>query len=138
MLMKYGREILMFVALLGIILPVFGQKMSVKDKFRNTQSNNTIVIIKDHKASDADILNQQFNLDSFGMDDEVHITRAAAPNTDVAPQVKERSLTTEEKFGYTKVYGAVPPPSKRSYKTKKRKVKYKKNRKKSRGFCYSF
>jgi hypothetical protein len=136
MLIKYLGKILVFSTLLGTIFPAFGQKMSVKEKY--AESNGTTVVIKDDKASDVDILNQQFNLDSFGMDEEVRITRATTPNTSVAPQQKERNLTTEEKFGYTKVYGAVPPPRNNKVKTKRRKVKFNKKRKKARGFCFAF
>ena len=133
--MKYARLFILFVCTVSLVGTSIGQKLSIKDK---TQSNNTILVIKDEKASDTDILNQQFDLDSFSMNEEVRITRSAekAPETPAASV--ERVVEKKSKNDYVKVYGAVPPPRTSKVKMKKRKIKYKKKRKKYRGFCFSF
>ncbi|MEL6986669.1 MAG: hypothetical protein AAGK97_02475 [Bacteroidota bacterium] len=124
--------------LLSIGTFALAQTASIKDKFRANENGNTIVVIKDEKASDQDILNQQFDLSNFSMDDQVKITRAIVNVPNVKAETKERNNVQYKTISFHKVYGEVPPPRASKIKHKRKKVKRKRARKKYRGACYAF
>lgn len=68
----------------------------VKEKFRDRKNTSTIVVIKDDKAIDTDLLDEHFDLSSMSMNDQIMITtKPEAPSIPEATPLPETAPIPE-------------------------------------------
>ena len=70
------KNILIFLPLF-LTMNVFAQ---IKEQYQAEASKNTIIVIKENRASDQDILAQNFNLDDYRVGDVIRITTSSETN----------------------------------------------------------
>lgn len=115
----------------------FSQEKKVKEKFR-AQNGQTINVVKNDKANDKEILNEQFDLASIGMNEEVRIYRNQAASLNVAPAKESRTTEVAVTKSSSPKSSYVPKSSGRRVKMKKVRLKKRRKNKRYKGTCYAF
>ena len=115
----------------------FSQEKKVKEKFR-AQNGQTINVVKNDKANDKEILSEQFDLASIGMNEEVRIYRNQTASLKVDPAKASRTNEVAVSKSSSPKSSYVPRPSGRKVKMKKIRLKKRRKNKRYRGTCFSF
>ena len=117
-----------------IFLPLFltfNLFAQIKEQFVAESASNTTIVIKENRASDEDILAQNFNLDDYRVGDVIRITTATEEKE---PRVVERAEKTAVKSS-----SRVKRKKKKSFRLFKRPLRGKRKvRKSSFRNCYRF